>query len=259
MSHWIPAAPFAAALVVGMLVCLEVGRRVGIRSLARNPERALAGLGTVEGAVFALYGLLLAFTFSGAAARFDTRRQLIAQEANAIGTAYLRLDLLPPESQPQLRERFRRYVDFRVDAPRMARDVAALEQVISQTGTLQTDIWAQAVAATRLPGAHPDAAKLLIPALNDMIDIVTTRAMAARIHPPLVIFGLMFVLALLCALLAGYSMAAREQRSWPHIAAFALITVIAVYVVLDIEYPRRGFIRLDPYDQVLVDLRQSMK
>jgi hypothetical protein len=54
-------------------------------------------------------------------------------------------------------------------------------------------------------------------------------------------------------------MAAREQRSWPHITAFALITVVAVYVVLDIEYPRRGFIRLDPYDQVLVELRQSMK
>jgi hypothetical protein len=259
MNHWIPAAPFAAALVVGMLICLEVGRQLGIRNLARNPDRAPSGLGTVEGAVFGLYGLLLAFTFYGAAARFDTRRQLIAQEANAIGTAYLRLDLLPPESQIPLRDRFRHYVDFRVEAPRKARDVAALEQVMAQTAALQTDIWARAVAATRLRGAHPDAARLLIPALNDMIDIVTTRAMAARIHPPLVIFGLMFVLALLCALLAGYGMAAREQRSWPHITAFALITVVAVYVVLDIEYPRRGFIRLDPYDQVLVDLRQSMK
>jgi hypothetical protein len=141
----------------------------------------------------------------------------------------------------------------------MARSVAALEQVMSHTATLQTDIWAEAVAATRLSGAHPDAARLLIPALNDMIDIVTTRAMAARIHPPLVIFALMFVLALLCALLAGYGMAGSEQRSWPHITAFAVITVICVYIVLDLEYPRMGFIRLDPYDQVLVDVRQSMK
>jgi hypothetical protein len=259
MNHWIPAAPFAAALFAGMLGCLEIGRRVGVRNFAKNPERALLGLGTVEGAVFGMYALLLAFTFSGAAARFDTRRQLIAQEANAIGTAYLRLDLLPAESQLPLRDRFRRYVDYRLDTPRAIRDVETLNEAIARTGALQNDIWARALAATRLRGAHPDAAKLVIPALNDMIDIVTTRVMAARIHPPLIIFALLFVLALLCALLAGYGMAARERRSWPHITAFAFITVIAVYVVLDLEYPRRGLIRLDAYDQVLVELRQSMK
>lgn len=259
MNTWLPAAPCAVVLFGGMLVCLEIGRRVGVRNLANNPERALVGLGTVEGSVFGMYALLLAFTFSGAAARFDNRRQLIAVEANAIGTAYLRLDLLPAESQLALRDRFRRYVEYRVDAIRTIRDAASFDKVLAQTATLQNDIWARALAATRLRGAHPDAAKLLIPALNDMIDIVTTRVMAARMHPPMIIFGLLFVLALLCALLAGYGMAVRPQRSWPHITAFAFITVIAVYVVLDIEYPRRGFIRLDAYDQVLVELRQSMK
>lgn len=92
-----------------------------------------------------------------------------------------------------------------------------------------------------------------------MIDIVTTRLMAARTHPPLVVFGLMFGLALLCALLAGYGMAGNERRSWLHLNAFAIITVISVHIVLDIEYPRAGFIRLDQYDQVLAELRQSMK
>ena len=259
MNHWIPAAPFAAALFVGMLVCLEIGRRLGSRALASTQGKAPPSLGAVEGAVFGLYALLLAFTFSGAAARFDTRRELIAVEANAIGTAYLRLDLLPAESQPPLRDRFRHYVDFRLETPRAIRDLETLNEAIARTGTLQTEIWAQALAATRLPGAHPDAAKLLVPALNDMIDIVTTRLMAARSHPPLIIFALLFVLALLCALLAGHGMAGSEHRSWSHITAFAGITVISVYVVLDLEYPRRGLIRLDAYDQVLVELRQSMK
>ena len=93
-----------------MLILLEVGRRIGARRLAEDPMGAAAGVGTVEGAVFALFGLLIAFTFSGAAARFDTRRQLIIEETNAIGTAYLRLDLLPVDAQPGLREKFRRYV-----------------------------------------------------------------------------------------------------------------------------------------------------
>ena len=70
--------------------------------MAEDPAGALAGIGAVEGAVF---GLLIAFTFSGAGTRFDTRRQLVVEETNAIGTAYLRLDLLPAALQPSLRVR----------------------------------------------------------------------------------------------------------------------------------------------------------
>ena len=88
----------AAGLFIGMLCLLEVGRRVGQRRREADTEGARAGVGVIDGAVFALLGLLLAFTFSGAAARFDTRRHLIVEEANAIGTAYLRLDLLPPDA-----------------------------------------------------------------------------------------------------------------------------------------------------------------
>ena len=111
MEHEIVALLLVIGLFFGMLVLLEVGRRIGIRRLAKDPEGAEAGVGTVEGAVFALLGLLIAFTFSGAASRFDTRRQLIIEETNDIGTAYLRLDLLSAEAQPGLREKFRQYVE----------------------------------------------------------------------------------------------------------------------------------------------------
>src|SRR5262245_16132661 len=93
----------AGSLFIGMLLLLETGRRLSLRQLAQEGAAERAGFGVIEGAVFALLGLLIAFTFSGAAARFDTRRQLVVEEANAIGTAYLRLDLLPATAQPQLR------------------------------------------------------------------------------------------------------------------------------------------------------------
>src|SRR6187549_45273 len=96
---WI-AMLLTVALFVGMLVCLEAGRRIGIARLAGNPDGLAKGSSAAEGAVFALLGLLLAFTFSGAASRFEDRRWFINDEANAIGTAYLRLDLLPEEAQP---------------------------------------------------------------------------------------------------------------------------------------------------------------
>ena len=86
MDHGIYVSLFALGLFLGMLILLEVGRRIGARRLAEDPMGAAAGVGTVEGAVFALLGLLIAFTFSGAAARFDTRRQLIIDETNDIGT-----------------------------------------------------------------------------------------------------------------------------------------------------------------------------
>jgi hypothetical protein len=259
MDHWIAALPFAAGLFVGMLICLEIGRRMGIRRLAKDPQGAMSGHGVLESAVFGLFGLLVAFTFSGAPSRLDTRRQLIAEEANAIGTAYLRLDLLPSVSQPALREQFRKYLDSRLDVYRKAPDLEAVKAELSRSAKLQVEIWAQAVAATHVQGAYPDAARLLLPALNEMFDITTTRTMAARIHPPWIIFGLLFVLALVCSLLAGLGMAGSKQRSWLHIMAFAAITVISVYVILEIEYPRVGLFRLDAYDQVLVELRESMQ
>ncbi len=253
----IPSVPFSVALFVGMLVCMELGRRLGKWRLARDPT-ALEGLAVVDGAVFGLYGLLIAFAFQGAPARFDARRNLIAEEANRIGTAYLRLDLLPPDARPALRELFRRYLDSRLEFTRSAH-VAEDREIFARSAVLQQQIWNAALDATRRPEAHPDAGKLLIPALNEMIDITTTRFMAVRTHPPHIVYGLLFVLGLVCSSLAGFGMAGRARRSWIHILSFALISVITVYTILDIEYPRVGLVRLDAYDNVMASLRATMR
>jgi hypothetical protein len=99
---------------------------------------------------------------------------------------------------------------------------------------------------------------VLLPALNQMIDITTTRTMAARMHAPAIIFELLIGLGLICSLLAGYAMAGGRQRSWAHAIGFAAVFALTVYVILDLEYPRRGLIRVDDLDQVLIDLRASM-
>jgi hypothetical protein len=246
-------------LFFSMLLLLDIGRRVGVRRLASDPEGARTGTGTVDGAVFALLGLLIAFTFSGAASRFDARRALIVEEANNIGTAYLRLDLLPASAQPALRDSFRRYVESRLEVYRKLPDLEAVKVELARSTQLQGDIWSQAVAAGRLEGAPPAATILLLPALNQMIDITTTRTMATQMHPPVVIFVLLFGLALASALLAGYGMAGGKSRNWIHMLGFAAVMAVATNVTLDIEYPRLGLIRVDAFDQVLVDVRDSMQ
>jgi hypothetical protein len=259
MDDVISAPLFAGGLFLGMLVCLELGRRIGRMRLPTDSEAARAGLGVVEGAFLGLFSLLVAFSFSGAAARFDNRRTLIVEEANHIGTAYLRIDLLAPETQPALRDLFRRYVTSRLATYRKLPDLDAALRERARSMDLQGRIWSHAVAAARTEGSLAAAPILLLPALNDMIDITTTRAMAARTHPPLIIYRLLFAMGLICAAIAGHGMAAASSRAWAHIIGFALIMSVSIFVILDLEYPRLGFIRVDSHDQVLVEVLESMQ
>ena len=257
MNRTLISILFAGGLFVGMVLLLELGRRLGRRRQGKDEEGGRAGLGAVEGAVFALMGLMIAFTFSGAAARFDSRRQLIVEEANAIGTAWLRLDLLPPTAQPELRDLFRRYLDTRLAVYQKLPDIQAAFAEVGKANALQGEIWSRAVTASQ-QASTPLVAQL-VPALNQMFDIATTRTMAAQMHPPAIIFIMLGVLALMCALLAGYAMAGGKSRSWIHLVGFALIMATTVYVILDLEFPRFGLIRIDATDRVLYELRESMK
>jgi hypothetical protein len=249
----------AVCLFFGMLIFAEAGRRIGIARLARDAEGLTKGAGAAEAAVFGLLGLLIAFTFSGAASRFEDRRHLIATEANAIGTAYLRIDLLPGEARPQMRELFRRYLDARLATYLDVADQTATKAKLAEGAALQADIWASALASCRKPEAPVQAAMLLLPALNEMIDITTTREMATVNHPPLPVFLLLCGVSLIGALLVGYGTSPNKDRSWFHTAVFAAILSLTVYVIVDLEFPRLGLIRVDAADQVLVELRKTMK
>ena len=250
---------YCVLLFVGMLAMLEAGRFVALRGGGGAPDDSRGRFDTVEAAVFALFGLLIAFTFSGAANRFLEKQMLVAEEANDIGTAYLRVDLVAPPAQPALRELFRQYLDARIAAYERLPDVSAAMSEMAKSKELQNRIWAGAIQATRSPDAASNAALLLLPALNTMFDITTTRTMALQMHPPKVIFALLFALGLLCSLLAGHRMALRGRRNWLHILGFAVFTAAVVYVILDVEYPRIGLIRISGADRVLVELRRSMK
>lgn len=248
----------AIGIFAGVLGSLRAGRMLGERAISRYGSIG-STIGSLEAAVFALLGLLIAFTFSGALTRFDVRRAQVVQEANAIGTAWLRVDLLPAAAQPKLRETFRAYVDSRIATYRKLPDLQAAQQELAHSAELQQQIWAQAAAAVRLPKARPEAELLLVPALNDMFDITTTRIAATQMHPPAIIYAMLIALSLVAGLLAGYQSAGEKGYAWIHKIAFATIVALTVYVILDIEYPRLGLVRIDAIDHLLVDVRAGMK
>lgn len=256
MNFTLLALAVAAGLFLAVLAFLEIGRRIGCAAQSKAGDKAASGAGAIDAAVYGLLGLLIAFTFSGAATRFEARRHLIVEEANDIGTAYLRLDLLSAEARKSLQEKFRLYVVSRLEVYRNVSDIAGTKAALARSAAIQSEIWTEAVAASRAIFPQP-AVMLLLPALNQMIDITTTRTVAGQNHPPSIIFVMLISLALLSALLAGYGMACSSSRI--HMLVFAAILSITVYVIFDLEYPRLGLIQIDTADQVLVEVRQGMK
>jgi hypothetical protein len=253
------AAALTTGLFIGMVICSEIGRRLGKARLAGHPDGLVEGVGAVEGAVFGLLGLLIAFTFSGAATRFEDRRHLVTEEANDIGTAYLRVDLLPAAAQPEVRELFRRYLEARIGTYRNIADEVTTTARLAEATSLQKEIWAKASGACQAPGVPSQTGMLLLPALNEMIDITTTRATATLNHPPAIVFILLAGLSLVAALLVGYGTSTNKRRPWFYNLVFAGIMSVTVYVIGDLELPRLGLIRVDAADQALIDLRESMR
>ena len=240
------AGAVMAGIFVTMLFFVEVGWRVG------RTQRGSDGLGALDGAIFGLMGLLVAFTFGGANARFDHRRDLIVEEANDVGTAYLRLDLLPTADRDWMRAKMRDYVDARLE---IYQHVDDYQPSLAKANALQAEMWQRAI---NCKPAQP-ATMLLLPALNAMFDISSTRLAATQMHPPAIIYLLLMVVFLLCSMLGGYSMASRETRSWLHAIIFVATLTVTFYTVLDLEYPRRGLVQVTSFDQILVNVRDGMK
>lgn len=240
-----------SALFAAMLAAQHLGKRLGKRY--GNDD---SGVGISETAVFSILGLFLAFAFSGAAERFEERRSMVVSEANAIGTAWLRVDLLPQRKE-EVRKLIVQYVDLRIETYRRIEDEPAAWAVNSKAVALQNRIWTEALSA--LPSPDQTSARVvLLPALNEMFDIAASRSAATFQHPPPVVFIMLGVLALIGAVYAGYALAGRKHATWLHALGFPAVLTLVLFVIVDLEFPRLGFIRVDAADRVLLELRQSL-
>jgi hypothetical protein len=263
MNFVLFAVLVAAAFFVSSLLLLNYGRRLGLRYLQKDAGN-MAGLTTVEGAVFALIGLLLAFTISGALQRFDERRQLVVQEANAASTAHDRLALFEGDVARDLQAKLKDYVQARINLYGMPHDFSlwrhselfSTEQQ-DKIIDLKNKIWDATVAACPQSGFRPACAQAL-PALASLFEVARLRLGASEKHPPQIVYIMLFGLGLGGSLLAGFGMAAAAARSWIHMLVFAATLTVTLYAVTDMEYPRLGLIRIENFDHFLVDAHQQM-
>jgi len=202
--------------------------------------------GIILSATLTLLGLLIGFSFSMAISRYDQRKNYEEAEANAIGTEYVRADLLPPGDRARVRELLRMYVDERV-LFYTTRDRGRLAKINTDTAELQNELWAAVrPAATGQPTA---VVALVISGMNDVLNSQGYTQAAWWNRIPLAAWALMAAIAICCNLLVGYG---ARRRDWHIFLILPMAVSLAFFLISDIDSPRGGAIRVAPHNLISV-------
>ncbi len=244
-------------LIFGVtLLTLALSARIGIFFRKRRrllPEDEREDFGTILAATLTLLGLIIGFTFSMAVSRYDLRKNYEEAEANAIGTEYVRADLLPPGDAARVRDLLKTYLDQRILFYHN-RDAVELQKIDAATAQLQNDLWTT-VQAPAMAKPTPVIA-LTVSGMNDVLNSQGYTQAAWWNRIPVAAWGLMAAIAIFCNVLLGYG-AKRPEAGMILVAMLPLVVAISFFLIADIDSPRGGVIRVNP--QNLVSLAQSLR
>ncbi|WP_348811400.1 hypothetical protein [Flavobacterium maritimum] len=245
----------ALSLFIVMLISSFVGKLTG--NYIRNKKRTEENLTETSGLIALLF-FLLAFTFGMSGDRYDSRRKIVVEEANDIGTAILRSDLYPDSTRTLFRKDFKEYVEARISYFEVGADVKGILKADSLSQVISSKLWKRACNLSKDP-ANLAATQQMIPALNVMIDVTTSRLAGEKAKVPQSILIMLFFLALISAFYGGYSEGRKGRIDWIVQIGFCLLVSLVVLFTLDLDRPRRGFVNLDVPNQAIIDLRKNFE
>ncbi len=252
-----PAWVLGLTVLLILLLFMEAGFRLGLRHgpARKDTEKTLRGDVTLS-AMLALLGLMLAFTYAFSLSRADLRKQAVVNEANAIGTAFLRADLAPEPGRSELRQHLLEYARTRELTAEGVKNVKHLHELIGRSLEAQGKLWPATMLAIQ-GGVSTPLEALLVQAINGVLDAHTTRfAMGFDHLPPLVLFALILVAALSMAGAAHNAGIRGRMIRWRMIS-FAFIMVTLIVIIVDFDQSLRGFIQVS--NQSLISLVQDME
>ena len=248
--HLIPAIALLGVLAV-ICVSSELGFRLGRRG---NKDDAFKSqLGVIRNATFAMMAFLIGFSFSGAATRYIDRLDMVVREANAIGTAYLRADVLAEPHRSDLKEVLRQYAADRLELLH-AYGKASIDTLLAKVPVSQNRMWDIAMQGVK---DDPRLMRTVLPPLNDVIDLHSTHLSAARRHTPEAILMALIGCAALAFGLVGYTNGVAGRRFPVLTGVYGAVVIVSLWMTIDLDRPRHGFIRVS--EQPFVDLVASMK
>ncbi len=258
MIHYFLVLFVLILLLAILTISLELGRNLGKKHLIKQNQQKLEVVSVAESAVFGLLALLIAFTFSGAYDRFESRKMHLVEEANAFDVAYNYIDLMPKNLQLELRSDMKNYFDAYINAFNDIPYHTKVSEDLRMAQIYEDKIWHATVQATD-ESANKALAQVYIPAFNDMFETAHNGYYITQIHPPYIIFALLIGLAVLGGFLVGYNSAENNQRRPLHSTCYVLLTAITIYVIINMEFPRIGFIDLGTFDRILLEVRDNME
>ena len=251
----VPAYVIAAIFCVMIFTLNWLGHRTRKAVAKRNPEKEIS-LGTAEGSLMGLMALALAFTFNMSSTKYESRRQTIIEEANILNTASLRLSLYPDSIRKDLLVDFRNYVDSRISYFDAVDNRVKIDGALRDSDKHFADLWSKNASLTNDPTSRSKAEQLA-PVLISMKNMVTTRE-AGRVStvPTLIIFVLL-VLVFVASFLTGYGVKP-GNRNPVFSLAFALMTAVVLYVIMELGRPRQGYINLENAQKAILNVRHKL-
>ncbi len=251
-----PTLAVAIILFVLLIVIYIFGYRLRTRSIKNHPEQNIEDLGAINGTLLGLLALLLAFTFGMSNSRYDTRRQLIIEEANNIGTVILRTDIYPDSMRQRMRAMLKDYVEARIAFYQAGMSTEKIISEYKKANEISSQLWSTIAAYSKVDNITTRTSEL-IPALNAMIDITTTRRAAGEATIPDSIMYFLFMLCLCSSFLLGYDR--KNKFDWIVVIGFALMLSMTVFTIIDLDRPRSGIINMDKPNEKIIELKQMFK
>jgi uncharacterized membrane protein YtjA (UPF0391 family) len=242
-------------VLVAMIAALEIGFVGARRKNKLRDDAHKSQLSAVQGSLLGLLALLLGFTFSLSLQRYDDRSKAVIDEANAIGTTWLRAQMLTPEVRDDAMRNLREYVDLRVRAAKVTLDHDDERQsLIAEAGRMHTTLWNLARKAVTIDD-RPVTSGLFVQALNELIDAYGRRDAALNRHVPEPVLYLLFLTFVLVSGIVGYTSGASGSRPPAPALIMVVLIVLLVFLIIDLDRPRRGLIEVSQHS--LIELQQS--
>ena len=250
--HRIPLSIIVLILLTSVLFFYFFGAKLGKYKRLHNPDAKAEGIGPLEGALLGLLSLLLSFTFGMSASRYDARKALIVKEANNIGTVILRSDMYADSIRTQFRKELQEYVEARIAYYEADGDKAINEQ-LAKAEAISATVWKRAASLAK-ESLNVVRDNQMISALNEMIDIVTSRDAGRQATVPDLIIYLLISLTVLGSFIVGYSKK-EKKNDWIIFTLYTLMTVMTIYTILDLDQSRRGLIQTGTPHEKIIELR----
>jgi hypothetical protein len=256
--EYVDAIPVWALFLAAALLlraAIEGGYRLGRWRHRYRPDEKDQPVGAMVASILGLLALVLGFTFSLSATRFEARRQAALDEANAIGTTYLRSKLLPLPERDEVGDELRQYVEARLQGAHSS-DRSGLDSAIERSEALHRELWAAALSASAKRDSPMTA--LFVESLNELIDVHAKRLYTSiRSRIPLVIWGALLGLSFLAFLGVGYQCGLSATRRSPTMLAFVLAFSFVLYLIADLDRPQEGLLRVG--QQSIVDVQEMLR